>query len=494
MTFSTVVGDVRELHNRRLEYQGAVFQVASQFNCLEMVNPGVTPENGITMYEADRTQGPACAIACAPATAFRNYLTVHPNDIGRLVYEERRLPAGEGDRIEAPPPRFAFNYGLLGQTAGRQIDAMRGAERVVAKWCYRHNMHLFQSAPPPEDSTVRSFNGGARSSVPTESPALPLAYWIVKNGYLDTTPELLQRINAALEWSDDLDRRRGGWRGDLTMLPAGGAVADRGGGGGGGGESFRRELRDAIRIGVQYGTQVSNSEVRPPLIRDPASPRDVVDDASGVRPSTSSSEPPPMLVTQTFNSALGLTYSRNVPAAHRALWEPLARIVLESTYEATFLVAVERANSWWIAERQRIEWANMREAATTERRPRKISLGLPDDEDDKEPSSRTRRDTERLVLDDHSDAKTPPVASLDASAAAAKATMPPPLLLTKVGGGVFGNERDWIIAAMERAARVTSAYLHPAVGPLRVCLVHFGSVERGYEDWETQMARADAHL
>jgi hypothetical protein len=35
----------------------AVFQVASQFNCLEMIGPRVRPEDGITMYASDPTQG-----------------------------------------------------------------------------------------------------------------------------------------------------------------------------------------------------------------------------------------------------------------------------------------------------------------------------------------------------------------------------------------------------------------------------------------------------
>lgn len=51
----------------------STFQVASQFNCLEFVSQHVTPEEGVTGYVRDRTQGPACAIACGPATIFRNY-------------------------------------------------------------------------------------------------------------------------------------------------------------------------------------------------------------------------------------------------------------------------------------------------------------------------------------------------------------------------------------------------------------------------------------
>lgn len=52
---------------------GAVFQVASQFNLLEMASPLVSPESGITNYTFDNTQGPACAIAAAVGTVYRNY-------------------------------------------------------------------------------------------------------------------------------------------------------------------------------------------------------------------------------------------------------------------------------------------------------------------------------------------------------------------------------------------------------------------------------------
>ena len=69
---SIVTGDVRKMHQLP-EYAGALFQVASQFNALEMVGPSITPEDGVTRYEHDRTQGPACAIAAGAATIYRNY-------------------------------------------------------------------------------------------------------------------------------------------------------------------------------------------------------------------------------------------------------------------------------------------------------------------------------------------------------------------------------------------------------------------------------------
>lgn len=64
--------DVRSLHAEATS-AGAVFQVASQFNLLEMIHPGVTPERGVGIYQNDPTQGPACAIAAGPATIYRNY-------------------------------------------------------------------------------------------------------------------------------------------------------------------------------------------------------------------------------------------------------------------------------------------------------------------------------------------------------------------------------------------------------------------------------------
>ncbi|MFV0259963.1 MAG: hypothetical protein ACK5PP_16120 [Acidimicrobiales bacterium] len=66
------VGDAADLH-RDPGNAGAVFQAASQFNLLEMVSPEVEPEAGVDGYENDRTQGPACAVACGAGTIYRNY-------------------------------------------------------------------------------------------------------------------------------------------------------------------------------------------------------------------------------------------------------------------------------------------------------------------------------------------------------------------------------------------------------------------------------------
>lgn len=91
-TVREIIADVRDLHSDAAQ-AGALFQVASQFNLLEMTGPDLTPEDGIDRYERDRTQGPACAIACGAGTIYRNYL----------------VPIGD----------------QIGQTAGCQIDCLR---------------------------------------------------------------------------------------------------------------------------------------------------------------------------------------------------------------------------------------------------------------------------------------------------------------------------------------------------------------------------------
>jgi hypothetical protein len=88
---SVVLGDARALH-RDANNAGALFQVASQFNLLEMMGPDATPEHGVGIYECDGTQGPACAIAAGAATIYRNYF----------------VPVGAH----------------VGQTAARQLDAL----------------------------------------------------------------------------------------------------------------------------------------------------------------------------------------------------------------------------------------------------------------------------------------------------------------------------------------------------------------------------------
>ncbi len=80
----TVFGEARQLHSDPA-LEGALFQVASQFNVLEMVSEHVTPEAGVTGYAWDRTQGPACSLAAAAATIYRNYFAPVGDQIGQTA-------------------------------------------------------------------------------------------------------------------------------------------------------------------------------------------------------------------------------------------------------------------------------------------------------------------------------------------------------------------------------------------------------------------------
>ncbi len=86
-TIAEVVGDVRQLHADSAN-ANALFQVASQFNLLEMASPTVTPEQGVGIYENDHTQGPACAIACGAGTIYRNYFAPVQDSIGQTAHRQ----------------------------------------------------------------------------------------------------------------------------------------------------------------------------------------------------------------------------------------------------------------------------------------------------------------------------------------------------------------------------------------------------------------------
>jgi hypothetical protein len=90
-----VVANVQALHRDEVN-ANALFQVASQFNLLEMTSPWVTPESGVGIYENDFTQGPACAIAAGAGTIFRNYFAVVNGQIGQSAKNQIDCLAGIG--------------------------------------------------------------------------------------------------------------------------------------------------------------------------------------------------------------------------------------------------------------------------------------------------------------------------------------------------------------------------------------------------------------
>lgn len=119
-----VVADVQHLHADR-SHVNALFQVASQFNLLEMASPEVTPERGVGIYEWDCTQGPACAIAAGAGTIFRNYFAVVNGAVGQTAHNQidclasvGRLLGNTGDRLW----RMQNGYALPSAAGLEEID------------------------------------------------------------------------------------------------------------------------------------------------------------------------------------------------------------------------------------------------------------------------------------------------------------------------------------------------------------------------------------
>lgn len=142
------LGDARALHAEPA-LAGATFQVASQFNMLEMVGPDVTPEHGVSRYVYDRTQGPACAVAAGAGTIWRNYCVPVPGSTG--------TPA------------------QTGQSAKRQLDGLAEVQRALANrlgmpvsavWQMRNGYAW------PSESGLRAVCGYLKSAPEEERDAL----------------------------------------------------------------------------------------------------------------------------------------------------------------------------------------------------------------------------------------------------------------------------------------------------------------------------------
>ncbi len=199
-----VVANVQHLHTD-VSNAGALFQVASQFNLLEMASPNVTPERGVGVYEYDHTQGPACAIAAGAGTIYRNY--------------------------------FAPVNGQIGQSTDNQIDCLADIGAALG-------------------------NSGSR-------------LWAMTNGYAMASQSGLTEIAHRLQASN---------------------------------ESELDGLRQRLRIGIQWNTQVTLNECK-------------------------------HVVSQAYCSALPVGYSHHP----QQLWAAFARLILEAAYEATVCAAILNA-------------------------------------------------------------------------------------------------------------------------------------------------------
>lgn len=125
-----VAGDAFPMH---YQYPNAVFQAASQFNCLEFSSSKTTPERGVEIYQYDNTQGPACAMACAAGTVYRNYFV----DVDALKAGGSCRSAGPFDQ------EYVQDTRKLGQTIRNQLNNLDELEALLHN--YEHNFWYLEN-------------------------------------------------------------------------------------------------------------------------------------------------------------------------------------------------------------------------------------------------------------------------------------------------------------------------------------------------------------
>jgi hypothetical protein len=143
-----VVANVQDLHVDPSN-SDALFQVASQFNLLEMMSPRATPERGVGIYEHDHTQGPACAIAAGAGTIYRNYFAPTNGQIGQsesnqidcladlgkaLGNTDNRLWKMQNGYALAKASGLAEISNRLRAARENELDALRKLLRVGIQW------------------------------------------------------------------------------------------------------------------------------------------------------------------------------------------------------------------------------------------------------------------------------------------------------------------------------------------------------------------------
>ncbi|MBY6047539.1 hypothetical protein [Vannielia litorea] len=164
--FSQVVEDAQALH---LAHPGALFQVASQFNLLEMIGPDVTPAMGITRYAGDPTQGPACAIACAAGTIWRNYFAEHDGYVGQC---ERQI-----DCLAPLGQALGNEWGTLWEMRnGYALPHPGGLEEVQEKLLGRFDDYRGLLEVGLQRGTEVTLEGGGHEVHQVYCSALPVAY------------------------------------------------------------------------------------------------------------------------------------------------------------------------------------------------------------------------------------------------------------------------------------------------------------------------------
>lgn len=235
-----LAADAHALHARP-ELAGALVQVASQFNLLEMPSYHVTPEDGVSDYEHDQTQGPACARAAGAGTIYRNYFAPVGKHIGQnqdhqidtLADLRSALPGGERITMRngyalADSGTLQTIKAALDSASPAELDALRARLRIGLHW----DVEVTAAGAPSGQCVSQAYCSALPVSYNDDSdPELwqPFARLVLEAAYEATL--LAGVINAA---------RPGGSNSVYLTLLGGGAFGNQ-----------REWILDAIRRALQ---------------------------------------------------------------------------------------------------------------------------------------------------------------------------------------------------------------------------------------------------
>ena len=162
--------------------QRALVQIASNFNALEVAGRHVRPDYGglVTKYAVDSTQGPAASFGTPAASLLRAHYAFYSAS-GETAAEE------------------------WGQTAARQVELLRDVREHFGT-CVNGKVTLSGAEAP-----IGGGGGGAEPAAAEAAAAVDAAVEAVA-----------ERIQVGLHTDCEVLFCRGGHRGELTVLPAGG--------------------------------------------------------------------------------------------------------------------------------------------------------------------------------------------------------------------------------------------------------------------------------
>jgi hypothetical protein len=219
-----------------------------------MVSPDVTPEHGVTRYQSDPTQGPACAIAAGAATIYRNYFAPFGGSQGQTARRQLDGLADLGDALSSATKlpvgdlwTMQNGYALgtqtgldaiaqhLGTLTTDQIDLLRGKLRIGI----HHDVEVTEAAGPDRPRVSQLFC----SALPVAYSRVPPAHW---------EPFAVLVLEAAYEatmWATVLNAQRGASNVIFLTLLGGGAFGNHG-------NRIHAAIRRALKLMTAYDLDI----------------------------------------------------------------------------------------------------------------------------------------------------------------------------------------------------------------------------------------------